>query len=215
MECLVTRLDMVLEFWKFMAIVVVCGGSMVVKWWIKGVFGSLDPKILTTPSSSPKALEIVCVRLIGAGRFADVAAGAGSITVSVVVGEENHIFSQGGAKNGRDKLPNVVLKAEEIVYSKANSEGRELEAVCGQSSTKDGNVYGKQPANTPFSISSVYNPQRLKIGVRTHKKVPIIDRSFIVYRSGLDVMFAAELRSKIFKDEGGGKRFKIRYIGME
>ncbi|GKE36171.1 hypothetical protein Tco_1455493, partial [Tanacetum coccineum] len=32
MECLVTRLDMVLEFWKFMAMVVVCGGSMVVKW---------------------------------------------------------------------------------------------------------------------------------------------------------------------------------------
>ncbi|GJS47842.1 hypothetical protein Tco_0597963 [Tanacetum coccineum] len=28
MECLVTRLDMVLEFWKFMAMVVVCSGSM-------------------------------------------------------------------------------------------------------------------------------------------------------------------------------------------
>ncbi|GJX51402.1 hypothetical protein Tco_0278247 [Tanacetum coccineum] len=37
MECLVTRLDMVLEFWKFMAMVVVCGGSMVVKWWCKGI----------------------------------------------------------------------------------------------------------------------------------------------------------------------------------
>ncbi|GJR43091.1 retrovirus-related pol polyprotein from transposon TNT 1-94 [Tanacetum coccineum] len=28
--------------------------------WIEGVFGSLDPKILTTPSSSPKALMNVC-----------------------------------------------------------------------------------------------------------------------------------------------------------
>ncbi|GJR88090.1 MAK10-like protein [Tanacetum coccineum] len=44
-----------------MAMVVVCGGGMVVKWWRnKGVFGSLDPRILTTLSSSPKALMNVC-----------------------------------------------------------------------------------------------------------------------------------------------------------
>ncbi|GKA68071.1 hypothetical protein Tco_0767988 [Tanacetum coccineum] len=40
--------------------------SMVVKWgkwgFKKEVFGSLDPRILTTLSSCPKALEIVCVR---------------------------------------------------------------------------------------------------------------------------------------------------------
>ncbi|GJV16849.1 hypothetical protein Tco_1362172, partial [Tanacetum coccineum] len=45
--------------WWFM---VESGGSMAVygsKWWIKGVFGSLDPRILTTPSSSQKALDIV------------------------------------------------------------------------------------------------------------------------------------------------------------
>ncbi|GJX65731.1 ubiquitin carboxyl-terminal hydrolase MINDY-1 isoform X1 [Tanacetum coccineum] len=68
--------------------------------------------------------------MIKAGRFADVAYDPGSIAVSVVVGEENRIFSQGirRSKEWKDKLPNVVLKAEEIVYSKANSEGRELEA---------------------------------------------------------------------------------------
>ncbi|GJW47236.1 retrovirus-related pol polyprotein from transposon TNT 1-94 [Tanacetum coccineum] len=34
---------------------------VVVAWRFKGVFGSLDPKTLTTPSSSPKAIEIVYV----------------------------------------------------------------------------------------------------------------------------------------------------------
>nr|GEY49901.1 replication protein A 70 kDa DNA-binding subunit B [Tanacetum cinerariifolium] len=76
------------------------------------------------------------IRVIGAGRFADVAADVGSIAVSVVVGEENHIFSQGirRRKEWKDKLPNVVLKDEEIVYSKANSKGRELEAGVANAS---------------------------------------------------------------------------------
>ncbi|GJT78149.1 reverse transcriptase domain-containing protein [Tanacetum coccineum] len=62
--------------------------------------------------------------MIRAGRFADVATGAESIVVSVVVGEENHIFSQGirRSKEWKDELLNVVLKSEEIMYSKANSE---------------------------------------------------------------------------------------------
>ncbi|GJR87033.1 hypothetical protein Tco_0211044 [Tanacetum coccineum] len=38
------------------------GGSMVVAWRDKGVFGSLDPKILTTPSSSLKPQMKLCVR---------------------------------------------------------------------------------------------------------------------------------------------------------
>ncbi|GJV49117.1 hypothetical protein Tco_1439329 [Tanacetum coccineum] len=42
----------VVMLWKFMAMVVVYGGE----WRIKGVFGSLDPRILTTPSSSLMAL---------------------------------------------------------------------------------------------------------------------------------------------------------------
>ncbi|GJR26180.1 hypothetical protein Tco_1102412 [Tanacetum coccineum] len=95
---MIRRQDIVLEFCKFVTMVVVCGGSMVVKW--------------------------------GAGRFADVAYDPGSIAVSVVVGEENRIFSQGirRSKEWKDELLNVVLKSEEIMYSKANSEGRELEA---------------------------------------------------------------------------------------
>ncbi|GJS51469.1 hypothetical protein Tco_0624831 [Tanacetum coccineum] len=39
---------------------VVRGGESGGKWRIKGVFGSSDPKILTTPSSSPKAFLNVC-----------------------------------------------------------------------------------------------------------------------------------------------------------
>ncbi|GJW22890.1 hypothetical protein Tco_0033512 [Tanacetum coccineum] len=41
---------------KFMDMVVVHGGEHGGEWRIKGVFGSLDPRILTTPSSSPNAL---------------------------------------------------------------------------------------------------------------------------------------------------------------
>ncbi|GJY84343.1 hypothetical protein Tco_0497719 [Tanacetum coccineum] len=39
--------------------------------------------------------------------------------------------------------------------------------------------------------------KRLKIGVMTHKNVSVIDRSLIVYRSGLGVMFADKLSYKI------------------
>ncbi|GJX14705.1 hypothetical protein Tco_0206463 [Tanacetum coccineum] len=95
--------------------------------------------------------------MIRAGRFADVATGAESIVVSVVlpgtglirtkmarrtgsidefefkaIGENqtkvfvNEMDTLGTrrSKEWKDKLPNVVLKAEEIVYSKANSEDR-------------------------------------------------------------------------------------------
>ncbi|GKE72658.1 hypothetical protein Tco_1534699 [Tanacetum coccineum] len=41
MECLVTRLDMVLELWKFVAMVVVCGGSMVVEWCIDNKYRNM------------------------------------------------------------------------------------------------------------------------------------------------------------------------------
>ncbi|GJX53882.1 zinc knuckle CX2CX4HX4C containing protein [Tanacetum coccineum] len=111
-----------------------------------------------------------CLNVIGAGRFAYVAAGAGSIAVSVVLPgtgligtkmarragsidefeytkfslfhfdykcfcdrKKEHIvffwfvnemdtLGIRRSKEWKDKLPNVVLKAEEIVYSKANSE---------------------------------------------------------------------------------------------
>ncbi|GJR89343.1 hypothetical protein Tco_0213354 [Tanacetum coccineum] len=39
-------LDMVLELWKFVAMVVVCGGSMVVKWCKRRAFWSLNEDIL-------------------------------------------------------------------------------------------------------------------------------------------------------------------------
>ncbi|GKA15356.1 hypothetical protein Tco_0695103 [Tanacetum coccineum] len=51
------------RIWEFVAMVVVhggkSGGDMVVSGGLKGVFGSLDPRILTTPSSSSKALTNV------------------------------------------------------------------------------------------------------------------------------------------------------------
>ncbi|GJV95656.1 hypothetical protein Tco_1547233 [Tanacetum coccineum] len=55
MECLVKRTSGNMCF---------SGGlwlRVVVAWRFRGVFGSLGPKTLTTPSSSPKAIEIVCI----------------------------------------------------------------------------------------------------------------------------------------------------------
>ncbi|GJR05232.1 hypothetical protein Tco_0528216 [Tanacetum coccineum] len=54
-------LDMVLEFWKFMAMVVVCGGSMVVKWCVGTPMATkpLDADLSGTPIDQTKYRSIV------------------------------------------------------------------------------------------------------------------------------------------------------------
>ncbi|GJX74141.1 retrovirus-related pol polyprotein from transposon TNT 1-94, partial [Tanacetum coccineum] len=102
------KLDMVLEFWKFMAMVVVCGGSMVVKWCSACAMGKSKKKS-HKPKSNDTNQEKLYLFHMDLCRPMRVASVNGKKYILVIVDDYSR-FTWVKCLRSKDEAPDFIIK---------------------------------------------------------------------------------------------------------